>query len=246
MQAINLIPDDSRPGGGAGAIGRSGGVAYVLLGGLAVLVALMTLWAFAGRDSSRARTQLVTLRQQADAAQRQAASVASYGTAVALRTAAAVSVRQVVEQRFAWSSTLDAVARVLPADVSLSMLSGSLPGSTAPTAAPAAPAAVGATSGPSVQLQGCAPSMARVARLMPRMRAVPGVGSVTLGSSTSADATAAATSQDGTSCEHTAFTIALGFAGNGPDAPATPAAPAGTPAAAAPSAVPATTPGATG
>ena len=39
MRAVNLIPADERRGAG-GIAGRSGGVVYVLVGGLAVLVAL--------------------------------------------------------------------------------------------------------------------------------------------------------------------------------------------------------------
>jgi Tfp pilus assembly protein PilN len=241
MRAVNLIPDDARRGGGAGAAGRSGGAAYILLGGLAGLVLLMGLWALAGRDASQARTQLVQLHQQAADAQRQAQTLAPFGTVDQERTVATASVDGLIAGRFAWSKTLDAFARVLPADVRLNSLAGATPGATATPGAAAPVTTPGAAGVVSVQLAGCAPSMARVARLMPRLRAVPGVASVTLASTTHAAPTVApsGSSTAGSSdCPGATFQMSLGFA------PAEGAVSAVTPAAAAAAAA-GTTPPAT-
>ena len=232
MRAVNLIPDDARRGGGAGAAGRSGGAAYILLGGLAGLVLLMGLWALAGRDSSRERTQLVQLHQQAADAQRQAQTLAPYGTVNQERTSATASVHGLITARFAWSKTLDAFARVLPADVRLSSLAGATPGTATPTpgATPTQATTPGTVAGVTVQLTGCAPSMARVARLMPRLRAVPGVSSVTL-TSTTHPAPAAAPSGSATAgssdCSGATFQMSLGFAVAAATVAAAPVTPAG-------------------
>jgi Tfp pilus assembly protein PilN len=231
MRAVNLIPDDARRGGGAGAAGRSGGAAYILLGGLAGLVLMMGLWALAGRDATQARTQLAQLHQQAADAQLQAQTLAPFGTVDQERTSATASVHGLIAARFAWSKTLDAFARVLPADVRLNSLSGATPGATATPGVTAAPVTTpGAASVVTVQLAGCAPSMARVARLMPRLRAVPGVASVTLASATHpvAPSASSGTSTAGSSdCPGATFQMSLGFA------PAVGTVPAVTPAAAA-------------
>lgn len=230
MQAVNLIPDDARRGGGAGAAGRSGGAAYVLLAGLAALVLLGTLWALAGRDVSQARVELAQLHKQAADAQRQAQLMAPYGNVGQQRAAATAAVRGLVGSRFAWSRTLDSFARILPADVRLSTLTGTTPGSapiagTAATPAPAAASGITASGGVTVQLAGCAPSMARVARLMPRLRAIPGVDSVTLGTAAHpVDATSATTAAG--PCSGATFQMSVVFAA------ATPAATTPAPAAA--------------
>jgi Tfp pilus assembly protein PilN len=244
MRAVNLIPDDARRGGGAGAAGRSGGAAYILLGGLAALVLMMGLWALAGRDATQARTQLAELHQQAADAQRQAQTLAPFGTVNQERTSATASVHGLIAARFAWSKTLDAFARVLPADVRLSSLAGATPGTTTPTVgAASAPSTTSTTAGGvTVQLNGCAPSMARVARLMPRLRAVPGVSSVTLASTTHAAASAApsGSSTAGSSdCPGATFQMSLGFAPAAGTVPSV--APAAAAAAAAGTTPPATT-----
>lgn len=220
MRAINLIPHDARRGGGAGAGGRSRGAVYMILGGLAGLVVLAGLWALAGRDASRARVELAGLQEQAATAQRQAATLAPYSTYSQLRASRADAVRSLATARFEWARTLDAIARVLPADVRLGALNGALPGAAAagtapPAAAPSSPSSPASVVSPSVQITGCAPSMAAVAKLMPRLRVVPGVASISLGSST----TPGKDAPGGTpiaGCDRASFQMTLSFASAAP------------------------------
>ncbi|MDX6726446.1 MAG: hypothetical protein QOK49_1251, partial [Baekduia sp.] len=48
MRAVNLIPTDQQRGAG-GAAGRSGGGAYILLGALALIVAMAGAYVLAGK-----------------------------------------------------------------------------------------------------------------------------------------------------------------------------------------------------
>jgi Tfp pilus assembly protein PilN len=219
MRAVNLIPPESRRGGGAGAAGRSGGGAYVILGGLAVLVLLVGVWAVSGRGLSDKRAELAGLRQQAATAQAQASTLSSFSTFAQLRRTRSESVRSLAAARFDWARTLDAIARVMPRHVWLSGMTGSA-GAAAPSATPAPPGQA------SIALTGCAPSHAAVARLMPRLRAVPGVATVSLSQATRADNGSAGGSE---SCSDVVFEITLGFAQGPATAVGTPAPP-GTPA----------------
>ncbi len=263
MRAVNLIPSDSRRGGG-GALGRSGGAAYVLLGALLVLVALVGSWAVASRNIDSRQTELAALKHDTEAARAQAATLASYDQFAQLRASRFATVRGLADARFDWSRTLDAVARTLPRSTRLTTLTGTIvPAVPAAAPAPATPPA-GASSStatpppapvatapvaalPTIQIGGCSRSQRTVAELMPRLRSIPGVDSVKLVSSAVPESaapgpttTSSAAAADPATCTGATFAMVLAFASAGvpvsvPVAPgAAPAAPA--PAAATPAA----------
>ena len=238
MRAVNLIPADARKGGGAGSAGRSGGAAYVLLGGLAVLVGLVGAWALSGRTLSQHRSELKALSSQIERARTQLAQRSpGKPTDAALGQQRLATVRQLAAARTDWAKTLDAVARTLPAHTVLDGLTAA----TSPTAAPGGGGGAGAiassSTGPSVQLSGCSPSQKAVALLMPRLRVVPGVQRVSLVSATAAD-TGNGVSQD---CNGVTFALVL-FLEPVAGAPVTPGTAPATPGAA--PATPGTTPAA--
>jgi len=236
MRAVNLIPEDARRGGGAGGAGRSGGAAYVLLGGLAVLVALVAAWAFTGRTVSHDKAELDAVNAQLAQARAQAPAQTTrqaQGPSAQERLATVLALATARED---WSSTLDAIARTLPVHTTLTTLTAATSPSALPGGAGSSPALASSATGPSIQIAGCAPSQRRVAQLMPRLRVVPGVQDVTLGSSTAATAgdTASTASTSTASCSGVNFQMILFL-----DAVAPPAA--GSTAAAAPAPAPATT-----
>ena len=63
VRAVNLIPADQRRGAG-GLAGRSGGIVYVLTGGLAVLVALGVVYALAVNSVASRKTELASVTRQ--------------------------------------------------------------------------------------------------------------------------------------------------------------------------------------
>lgn len=229
MRAVNLIPADERSGARPSA-GRSGGAVYVLLGGLAVLVAMIFMWASAGSRMADDRAELSRLQAESVAAQAQLATVASVDSIRDLRDARTATVRTLAAARVDWADSLDAIARVLPSDTWLDALAASVsPASAAPGGAGDAGAVASSTNGPSIQVSGCSPSQARVARLMPRLRSVPGVERVTLVSAEkAASGTTPSEAQGG--CTKVGFEMVLFFAAPVipavPGTPADPAAPA--------------------
>jgi Tfp pilus assembly protein PilN len=251
MRAVNLIPADERSGGAPG-LGKSGGAVYVVLGGLAVLVAMVFMWASAGSRVADDRAELAGLQAEAAAAQAQLQTVASVDDIRSVREARVATVRALAATRVDWADSLDAIARTLPADTWLDSLAASTtPASAAPGGTGGAGAVASSTTGPSIQVSGCSPSQARVARLMPRLRSVPGVERVSLVSAEKA--APAATGSPSSGCADVTFQMVLFFAAPVvPGAPLDPAAPAGTadsgitpvgaPPAATPAPVPASAP----
>jgi Tfp pilus assembly protein PilN len=189
MRAVNLIPSDQR-GGSAVGLGRSGGAAYAVLALCAGVALMALLYGMADHQVSSRRAQ-VELSTKAQRAQSAAAQLASYTSFVALRTQRTQAVAQLVDTRFDWAHAFHELGRVLPADASVSALSGTVGATTASGAV--APAAAGgstvasatpAGSVPSFTVGGCATSQAAVAETINRLRLIDGVSEVSLQSST--------------------------------------------------------------
>lgn len=243
MRAVNLIPEETRRGGGAGRAGRSGGAAYLVLGGLAVLVALTAAWALTGRAVSRDRSELSALNNQV-ATMRARMAGKTGSTADAQQGQQRLeTVRALAAARTDWARMLDAVARTLPGGTHLTGLTATTSPSAAPAGGTGGGGAIASSSaGPSVQVSGCSPSQKAVAQLMPRLRVLPDVQGVSLVNSTAANSDGApgGAPQD---CTGVQFQMVLFLAPTAeqPAAPAAgqpaaPMAPAGTATTAAPAA----------
>lgn len=184
MRAINLIPAEERRGAG-GVAGRSGGTVYVLLGTLAALVVLAGVWTMSGRQADDRRAELAEVRAQADAAQATADRLASYSRFATVAESRLQTVGQLAGSRFDWSHMLREVGRILPEDISLESMDGSV---AAPAPAQAQAAAAPAAGGPTLKIIGCTPNRQQsVARFMARLRQVDGVQEVRLQESVKPD-----------------------------------------------------------
>lgn len=174
MRAVNLIPGDDRGSRAVRAAG-TGGIVYVLLGGLALTVALAGLWTNSSNQISSRQAKLATVTIAADAAEARASDAAPYEAYASLAEARLATVASLSATRFDWAQSLRELSRVLPADVWLTSLDGTsgATGEAPTTTASAAPA-------PTFEFVGCTGSQAKVARLMARLRAVDGVRDVEL------------------------------------------------------------------
>jgi Tfp pilus assembly protein PilN len=181
MRAVNLIPGEDRVSRAARSA-DSGGFVYVLLGGLAVMVALAGLWASSNSQISSRQATLGRVTTEAEAAEARAATAAPYEAFAALADARVSTVTSLSTTRFDWAHSLHELGRVLPADVWLTSLDGSsgATGASPSTTASAAP-------NPTFEFVGCTSTQAQVARLMARLRAVDGVRDVSLKTSEKPD-----------------------------------------------------------
>jgi Tfp pilus assembly protein PilN len=190
MRAVNLIPADQRRA--SGAAGKSGGGVYALLAALALVVAAVAVLTLTNRSVADQQAKANRLEAQAQAAQAKAGQLASYQQFNALVKTRSQGVQALAATRFDWGTTLEQVSRVVPSDVSLTQLTAS----TAPGGAGAV-SLRSAMTNPAIELVGCAPSQARVALLMARLRRLEGVQRVSVAASGKSDGTSAASSGGG-------------------------------------------------
>jgi len=125
MKAVNLIPGDSRPGW-RGSSARSGASVYLLLGALAVAVALVTVYTLTTNRISDQKAKVAELRTEASQAESMAARLDPYVEFAKLAQARAETVREISSSRFDWHAALAGLSRVVPANTSLESLVGSV------------------------------------------------------------------------------------------------------------------------
>jgi Tfp pilus assembly protein PilN len=178
MRAVNLIPSDQQRGAG-GAAGKSGGAAYVLLGALALIVAMAAVYVTSGKSVNDKKAQLADVQAQAQAAEAKATSLQSYTKFAAIRAKRVDTVTQLAASRFDWAHALREVARVLPDNAWLTSLTA-----TTSTSVNIAGGASGqlraAINAPAIVVQGCTTSQASVSKLLARLRLIDGVQRVSL------------------------------------------------------------------
>jgi hypothetical protein len=178
VRAINLIPAEQRRGAG-GLAGRTGGVVYVIMGGLAVLVALGALYAFAVHHVATRKTTLAGVSAETAAVSAQASSLQQYVQYQTLTQQNIGAVAAVAGQRFDWSRAMQQIALALGPTVTIGSLSGNAsPGAGATGSVGAANAADSA----SFTLSGCATTQLVVADLITRFRELKDVSGVTISS----------------------------------------------------------------
>ncbi len=179
MKAVNLVPVESRRGGD-----RSGGAVYILLGAMTALVLVATVWVLLNNKVSDGSARVEQLRVETAAAQQEATALAPFRSFAAMREKRVATVRSLAQSRFDWGPVMRKLALVLPRDVSLSSMLGTVaPGVNVGSEGGSDSSSLrGLLAVPAVELSGCASSQAQVARTMTRLRLIDGVTRVSLGS----------------------------------------------------------------
>ena len=192
MRAVNLLPPDLR--GAATAAAASvrparerveGAGAFVVLGALALCVAMLAVYVVASNGVKQKQADLADLTAQADSAAQAAAKLKPYADFEAMASARIETVRGLAAARFDWEQALRDLSHAMPAEVKLQSLNGDmgLPGTGGSSGDPLR----GSIQAPAISLAGCAPSQTSVARLLARLRAVDGVTRVSLSKSVKGD-----------------------------------------------------------
>jgi Tfp pilus assembly protein PilN len=207
MRAVNLIPAEERRGAG-GLAGRSGGVVYVLVGGLAVLVVLGVVYAFAVQGVAQRKGQLASLTQQVASVNEQNQQLAPYVDFATISAAQTQQALTLAQQRFDWPDAMEQLALALPSDVTLTSFAAN------------DGAAVGnasATGQPTFTLDGCATAQGEIPSVLTSLAAIPGVSDVQLATTTENNkpkGKASARSSEATNggCPYVAFAVGLSYA----------------------------------
>jgi hypothetical protein len=170
VRAVNLIPADQRRGAG-GIGGRSGGVVYVLTGGLAVLVLLGVIYALAVHDVHNKNSQLAVVTQQVNSVTSEAQALSPYVQFAATSANEVSQVNLLADSRFDWPTAMRQLALALPGDVTLTSFSAT---------AGSGPVNTSGETDTAFILDGCATRQSETAEVLTRLASVPGVDSVAL------------------------------------------------------------------
>jgi Tfp pilus assembly protein PilN len=200
MKAVNLLPPDLRSGGqspapavAAGNSETGGPGAFIVLGALALCVVALAGYVLTSNVRKDREVKLADVTAQADAATKQATALKPYADFATMADARVATVTDLATQRFDWEQALRDVSRTLPADVTLSQLSGTV--STETATGGGSSSIRSALDVPAIELQGCTAGQTDVAKLMSSLRGVDGVTRVSLAKSDKETATARSMTQ---------------------------------------------------
>jgi Tfp pilus assembly protein PilN len=203
MKAINLLPPDLR-----GTPKRSGGAsskpsvapeapagigAYVVLGALAACVLALAAYVLTTNTVKDRQAKLEATTAQAAATTQRVAQLKPYADFEAMAETRIATVKDLASSRFDWEQALRDISRVIPADVTLQTLTGSMSSESGAGGSQIR----SAISAPAVELKGCTNGQKNVATLLSRLRGVDGVTRVSLGKSLKPAAQAGGTAPGG-------------------------------------------------
>jgi Tfp pilus assembly protein PilN len=201
VRAVNLIPPEERRDK---APIRSGSIAYLLLGALALALGAVSLIVLTNNKVADREAKIDALRQQQEAAKAGADQLAPFASFASLEQQRTATVRSLADSRFDWERVMRELALIIPNDVWLTGLSASVTGgSSGSTSASSSGSSTGSLdtssiTGPSLQLSGCAAGQEAVASFLTALRDIDGVTRVGLGSSDLANSSGSSSSTTGT------------------------------------------------
>jgi Tfp pilus assembly protein PilN len=208
MRPVNLIPPEERRDK---APIRTGPIAYLLVGALALALGAVTMVVLTNNKISDKKEQITQLKAQDAAAKAQADQFASFSNFASLESQRTATVKSLADSRFDWPRVMRELARVIPNDVWLTNLSGSVsPDVSTESSSSSSGSGVSldttSITGPSLQLTGCAASQDSVARFLSALRDIDGITRVGLGNSDLPDDTSGSSSSGdsaggGTGCD---------------------------------------------
>jgi Tfp pilus assembly protein PilN len=190
MKAVNLLPPDQRGASSKAsavpAASQPGGAgAYAVLGALAIGVVAAAGLVLTGNNIKDRQAQLDALTAREQAVQAQVGDLKPYADFATLAASRVATVMDLAGRRFDWENALRDLSRAIPANVTLTTMTGSVSPESGGTGGSALR---GAISAPAITLAGCTASQPAVAKLMARLRTVDGVTRVSLAKSTKAPA----------------------------------------------------------
>jgi Tfp pilus assembly protein PilN len=172
VRPVNLIPPEDRRGERAPT--RTGPLAYVLVGGLALVLAAVTGVVLTSNQISDRKAEVANLEAQETAARERAEALAPYAQFAALEQARVQTVDSLAKSRFDWERVLRELALVIPPDIQLTKVSGTVSPEVSVSDGGENSLRDGAL-GPAIELAGCAPDHEAVAALAASLEDIDGV-----------------------------------------------------------------------
>jgi Tfp pilus assembly protein PilN len=179
MRPINLIPDDERRGGGGGGNRKGGPLAYILIGALAILLLGVTLIVSTNNEISSSKAEIVELNAENAAAKAKAAKLTAYTELRKVRDQRVETVTSLAESRFDWERVMRELALILPSDVWLTNLTGTVKPDVSVEGSASVVLRAG-VAGPALELVGCANGQEGVAGFVTALKDIDGVSRVAM------------------------------------------------------------------
>src|SRR2546421_6733464 len=176
MRPVNLIPPDERRGDSAPL--RTGPLVYVLVGAMALLLLGIVAVALTSKTVSDREAKKASLEQELAQTKAQADSVKAFTDFGQVQESRATTVSSLAQSRFDWERVLHELSLVLPSDVTLSSLTGTV---TPDVQLSSSSSAGGGTDlrsgipGPALEIAGCAPTQDAVAGFVAALEEIDGV-----------------------------------------------------------------------
>jgi Tfp pilus assembly protein PilN len=200
MRPVNLIPPEDRRGDHTEL--RAGIFSYVLVGGLAALMLGMIAVAFTSKQISDRESEKQELEVQLAEETARAESLRSFADFRALKETRTATVASLAQSRFDWERVIKELSLILPPDVWLVNLTGTVN----PTVAVQNSAEItirDSIPGPALELIGCAPSEESVAGFIAALEDIDGVTRIGVQESKQPESEGAGASPAGSSSEGT-------------------------------------------
>jgi Tfp pilus assembly protein PilN len=187
MRPVNLIPPDERRGDRAPL--RTGVFTYVLVGGLALLLVGILAVALTNKQINDRQAEKQGLEQELVQATAKAQSLQAFINFRTAQESRAATVASLAQSRFDWERVLHELSLVLPSDVWLKNLTGTVsPNVTVESDGGGSSGGSGMraqVAGPALEIDGCATGQDAVAGFVSSLEDIDGVTRVGLDSSKS-------------------------------------------------------------
>ena len=180
MRPVNLIPKEQRPGSQRPM--RGGPLAYVVVGALALLLIGIVVLVVTGNQISEREAEVVSVQKETQAAEAKAQRLAAYTEFHGIREQRLATVTSLADSRFDWQRVMRELALVLPGNVWLTNLGGTVTPNVSVDGAPSV-ALRSTIPGPALELVGCARDQNAVAGFVQALKQIDGVTRVGVQSS---------------------------------------------------------------
>lgn len=196
MRPVNLIPPEERRDK---ASVRTGPIAYMLVGALALALGAVTLLVLTNNKVADRKAEISSIKQQEASARARAEQLAPFTNFSTVEQQRRDTIKSLADSRFDWERVMHELALVMPSDIWLTQLTGSVGGAAAPAGSDTSTADTSSITGPSLQLSGCAAGQDAVAGFLSALRDIDGVTRVGLTSSERPTGETSASSSDSAS-----------------------------------------------
>lgn len=189
MRPVNLIPPEERRGDRAPS--RTGALSYVVVGALVAAVAAVSAVVLTSNQISDRKAKVASLNAELAQVRAEAKRLQSYADFATNEQARVATVRSLALSRFDWYRVLHELSLVIPGDVWLTDLQGSVSPQLATVSGSSASSSGGTggadvssqITGPSLQIDGCAAGHEAVASFIGALKEIDGVTRVVVTSS---------------------------------------------------------------